>query len=457
MPTRREFLKKTASAAMIGSTLGGTASAASRPTTEVRRTIGGKAQTAVRIKSLIRREDSVLRYPVTGDNWHMSWASDDQQYVSLCDGPGFLAQPKVSYNSRMLEVCGGPVNAKFHDVPGYPLLGGPAQKPRDTRYYNFGTLALDGNFYQFLSTFNRPFKPNELEKSELDDLLRFNGAKLIHSPDNGRTWHNQNGSTPVIWESWEHRSRDTLVFFKEDQEAFSLLTILQMGRNYEHNKDGYVYVYAPNGNSEGTMNELVMFRVEKNKLLDRSSYEYFAGLATNGNGKWTKDITARAVVHTFPSGWVNILPHPYAWHPSVIYNAPLNTYMMANWGTGSAPNGMWFDKPSYLGFWVAPNPWGPWTQIYEESAWMPAYDKKARAYQPQIAPKWVAADGKSFWLVWTDYQGHDSEGMKQLGERYKVNAEANTLTEGDVTRTAHALRTSMPHYAFNVQRIDLAV
>ena len=28
----------------------------------------------------------------------------------------------------------------------------------------------------------------------------------------------------------------------------------------------------------------------------------------------------------------------------------------------------------------------------------------ARAYQPQIAPKWISDDGKSFWLVWTDFQ-----------------------------------------------------
>ena len=26
----------------------------------------------------------------------------------------------------------------------------------------FGSLALDGRLYQFLSTFNRPFRPNEL-------------------------------------------------------------------------------------------------------------------------------------------------------------------------------------------------------------------------------------------------------------------------------------------------------
>jgi hypothetical protein len=87
---------------------------------------------------------------------------------------------------------------------------------------------------------------------------------------------------------------------------------------------------------------------------------------------------------------------------------------------GCAPDGMWFGKPSYLGFWIAPQPWGPWTQVHEETAWTPLGDGKARCYQPQISPKWLAEDGRSFWLVWTDFQVID-------GER--------------------------PHYAFNAQKV----
>jgi len=109
-------------------------------------------------------------------------------------------------------------------------------------------------------------------------------------------------------------------------------------------------------------------------------------------------------MHTFPAGWVNTQIHPYAWHPSIVYNKPLRVYLMANWGMGCAADGMWFGKPSYLGFWAAAHPWGPWTQIHEEKEWTPAGDPNARAYQPQIASKWIAADGKSLWLVWTDFQ-----------------------------------------------------
>ncbi len=266
---------------------------------------------------------------------------------------------------------------------------------------------LENFLYQFLSTLNHPVQESE---------PRFVGAKLIYSPDNGRTWCNQDGSVPVRWESWEERSKRNMVFFKEPGDAFSLLTVLQMGKNYQHNTDGFVYVYAPNGNTEGSMNQLVMFRVPKDRILDRQAYEFFADRSADGKPKWSRRVEDRGVVHTFPSGWVNQHTHPYAWqgvayytfpwawHPSVVYYAPLGLYLMANWGMGYSPTGHWFGKPSYLGFWTAPQPWGPWTQVHEETAWTPAGDVGARAYQPQIAPKWIAKDGKSFWLVWTDFQ-----------------------------------------------------
>jgi hypothetical protein len=55
---------------------------------------------------------------------------------------------------------------------------------------------------------------------------------------------------------------------------------------------------------------------------------------------------------------------------------------------------------------------------------MPAGDRNARAYQPQIAPKWIAADGKAFWLVWTDFQNIDGQ---------------------------------KPYYSFNAQRVEVTL
>lgn len=385
-----------------------------------------------------------MRLGGMGDNWQMSWAGDGRQFVSLCDGFGW-GQAETFHNSRMLAISGGPEEAEFADLPGYPDCVYDWSNPETWgRYYGFGTLALEGRVYQFLSV------PNT--NLELPGA-RFVGVKLIHSPDNGETWCNQDGSTPVRWEQWDERSRANLLFFEEPGEAFALLTVLQMGRNYEDNEDGYVYIYAPNGNTEGTMNQLVMTRVPKDRLLERERYEFFAGLGADGDAEWSPQIEDRGVVHTFPEGWVNAAPHPYAWHPSVVYLKGLGLYLMANWGMGCGPDGRWFGKPSYLGFWTAPAPWGPWTQIHEETAWTPADDPAARAYQPQIAPGWIAPDSRSFWLVWSDFQEDPDAEPENVAAMEAVRENGGTVPAEEIRRAAK-LR---PHYAFNAQRVDLIV
>jgi len=185
------------------------------------------------------------------------------------------------------------------------------------------------------------------------------------------------------------------------------------------------------------------------RILDRASYGFFAGLRLEGGAAWTSGIKARAVVHTFPSGWVNSLGVPHAWQPSVAYNAPLGLYMMANRGNGIGSDGAGFVKPCYVGFWTAPNPWGPWTQIHEDTAWTPRNDPGSRAYMPIIAPKWIAKDGKSFWIVWSDLQ---QKGSKEELDQFRK--EFRQMSPQDRVR---AMRRLMPYYAFNTQRVDLVM
>jgi len=415
MITRRRFVEQ-ATAGVVGAVSARSWGAA------------GASPSPGQIKSVIRRDDTILRLGGDGDNFHMTWAADDRQLVAVCDGRGWSQGPMTLNNCRLWSIRGSSQEARFEEIENYPTK---PIRDRSFPYHCYGTLALDGYIYQYLNAF-------------------FRGAKLIYSPDNGRTWCNQDGSTPVVWETEAQQSRKSLVFFNEPQHAFSLLTILQMGKNYEYNRDGHIYVYSPNGMTDGTMNELVMFRVPKGRILDRGAYEYFAGCDVSGSPSWIKDVDDRAVVHTFPRGWVNKSLHPYAWQPSVVYNAPLDQYLMANWGMGCAPNGAWFGKPSYLGFWTAPKPWGPWTQIYEEAQWMPGNDTKARAYQPQIAPKWIAPDGKSFWLVWTDFQ-HTSEFWAVIDKALA------TKSDEEFARLMERARRDRPYYSFNTQRVDLVL
>jgi Domain of unknown function (DUF4185) len=398
-----------------------------------------------RIKSVIRRDDTILRLGGHGDNNRMTWSTNDRQLLAVCDGYGWIQNPTHMYNSRLFAVTGMPGQARFEDVAGYPDLESGPDAKRTNRYYGLGTIALGNRIYQFLSTLNH----NAQEQPDCQWI----GAKLIYSPDSGRTWRNQDGSNPVGWESWEHRSKENMVFFQESSNAFSLLSVVQMGKGYTANMDGFVYVYAPNGNTDVARTQLVLLRVPKDRILDRRAYEYFSGWRRPGRAAWTKDIDARGVVHTFPLGWVNdptthLGESAWGWVPSITYNEPLGLYVMTNWGTGCTPDRQWFGKPSYLGFWVANKPWGPWTQIHEESAWTPNHDSEARCYMPQIPPKWIAEDGRSFWLVWSDFQIRETEELKQK------EGIVDRMTPPEQKKYLQALQ---PYYSFNTQRVDLFV
>jgi hypothetical protein len=405
---------------------------------------------APRITGAIRRDDTIQRLGGYGDNWYATWTADGSVLIALCDGTGFPGTERRVYNSRLFRLEGHPeTGVTFQDVPGYPDLSTLASQGIEAiydappRYYGFGTLAVDGSVYQFLSTWNIKIAAQMPPMG----TMRFVGAKLIYSPDGGTTWHNQDHSTPVHWEDWDEQD-DALTFFHEPDETFSLISILQMGKDYELNTDGYVYLYAPDGNDEGTMNRLALARVPKDRILDRSAYRFFSGWP-GGEPAWTRDIANRQPVHTFPTGWVNKGDHPYAWQPSVTYNPALGVYLMANWATGPAEDGMWFGKESYLGLYQADTPWGPWTQFYEDTAWAPGGDAAARCYQPQIFPNWISDDGKSLWLVWTDFQqrwDNATEDAKRA-ELVARNASEDELMDLFAER--------MPYYSFNAVRVDL--
>jgi len=434
MPNRRDALKQTFAVVTLGA-VGCARSASPTP--------GRKIQSAV------RRDETILKLGGLGDRYEMTWDAQDRLYVVVNDGPGWFDPRRGFYNSRLWTLNGHLQTAAFADVAGYPELDDLTRPEDAPHYYGHGVLAVRDRVYQFLSTLDR----------ETQRPRHWIGAKLIYSNDNGRTWCNQDSRSPVTWEDWGAQSRDSLVFFQEPDRCFSLLSVVQMGRNYSGNRDGYVYVYGVNGNTDGRMNELVLFRVPLGAIMNRRAYEFFGGLSGQGSARWERDIEARAVVHTFPRGWVNhtnLFPGDLvveSWLPSVVYNEPLGLYLMASAGVGCAPDGTEFGKASYLGFWVSDTPWGPWRQIHEERAWTPGRDPEARAYAPQIAPKWIAPDGKSFWLVWADLKGM----LKFSKDEPLLDAqmsEAGTPEQRGLVQ-AEFLRRYMPGYSFNAQRVDL--
>jgi hypothetical protein len=132
--------------------------------------------------------------------------------------------------------------------------------------------------------------------------------------------------------------------------------------------------------------------------------------------------------------------------------------MIAASGTGQGSTGGWFGTPSYLGFWVGSTPWGPFTQIHEELAWTPEDEPESRAFAPKIPPKWISDDGKSFWLVWTDYALKPTpEDLEEFNPDRDVVADLKTITDdAEFARAFHTWTNKrMLHPSFNVQRVDV--
>src|SRR4051812_9803059 len=135
-----------------------------------------------KITGLQRLDDTIQPLSGSGDNWHMSWARNDKQYVGLCDGRGWSHLPGdkgKNWNARMYAIIGDAPNHTFEEVPGYPELETvyppTAEQPDHwSRYYGFGILALDSYLYHFMSTPKVPFGPPD---------NAFAGVKLIYSPD----------------------------------------------------------------------------------------------------------------------------------------------------------------------------------------------------------------------------------------------------------------------------------
>jgi len=438
MPNRRDVLIHALAFAIGG--IGGAARGAAAG-------LPGKRTPGVR--SIVPRAATIRRLGGIGDGYKMTLAGDGRQYVVVNDGPGWANPPTAFHNSRLWTVAGSVQQPVFREVAGYPDLNKANRPETAPQYYGHGALAVRGRIYQFLGTLDRA----------TDRPRHWTGAKLIYSDDAGRTWCNGDGTCPVTWEDWSAQSRDHFAFFGEPDGCFSLLSIVQMGRDYGANRDGYIYVYGLNGNVDGKMDELVMFRAPVDNLLDRKGYEFFAGRSADGSARWASDIAARAVAHHFPRGWVNrtnLFPGDLvveSWLPSIVYNEPLGLYMMTSAGIGCAPDGTEFGKPSYFGFWVSLAPWGPWRQVYEDAAWTPGGNMAARAYAPQIAPGWIAADGKSLWLVWADLQG-----IRSFGRDEALLTAALEKADGAARRAAvevDFIRRYMPGFSFNMQRVDI--
>jgi hypothetical protein len=293
------------------------------------------------------------------DNWPVTWADDGHQYTSWGDGGGFggtNSDGRVSLGFARVE---GPATA----YAGFNVWGGKnSEAPATFGGKSYGILAIGNDLYTW-----------RCGDGSGNTAFRF--QRLYKSIDGGRSW------TAANWEF-------------AGNVNFYCPTFLQFGRGYSGARDGWVYMYAAQNNSDTwdiqIPGKIMLMRAPKTELMNRSTYEFFTGLDANGQPQWSSSLADRKPVFEDPNG-VHLV--------SVSYNAGLRRYLLTTPHTEK--------NAGNIGIFDASEPWGPWTTVLYENGWGAGYIE-TNTFFWNFSNKWLSADGMDFVLVFTGKNSNDS-------------------------------------------------
>ena len=289
---------------------------------------------------------------ISGDNWPIAWVDDTLQITAFCDGRGF-SKDAPSLSLGFATVLGDPPSFRAENIKSdadTPQGGGPKGiKASDM-------IIVDGILYMFVRNYKPPGS---------DD---FTNSRLACSINLGVNW---------TWADWHF------------SDTFGCPAFVQFGKDYEGARDDYLYVASQANDSAYSYSpNIVMARVKKDSVMDRSRYLFFSGLDENGQPIWSQDISKRKPIFTDSKGTQRI---------AMTYNAPLNRYILAT----SHLSGKEATHTAALGIFEAPEPWGPWSTVYYDDHWSVQNGKDCRTYHHRFPPKWISADGKTMWLLYS--------------------------------------------------------
>lgn len=299
----------------------------------------------------------IARYAKGGDNWPITWADDDALYTAYGDGNGFEPFIPGKLSLGFARVTGTPPALKGENLrsPSGETTGDGAAGKKGS-----GLLMVDGVLY--LWTRNAA------------------NSQLAWSGDRGRTW---------TWADWRFT------------RSFGCPTFLNFGRNYAGARDGFAYVYSPDSDSAyEPADHVVLARVPKSRIRERSAYEFFAGAGADGRPTWTQDLARRSAVFTHAGR---------ASRYAVTYHPALGRYLLVQPLAGAASVDRQGRRDTRfaggLAIYDAPEPWGPWTTVFFTEQWDVGPGETAG-----FPTRWTSADGRTLHLL---FSGDDSFSVRR--------------------------------------------
>ncbi len=286
-----------------------------------------------------------------GDNWPATWGDDGALYVSYGDGPGFRKRGQF-FTLGFAKVTGDPPSIAAEDIPSD---GDTPAGWGNKGIKSSGQLMVNRVIYLFV----RNYQVNG----------DYRHSRLAWSKNYQKNW---------TWADWHFA------------DTFGCPEFVQFGPNYAGARDNYVYIVSQANNDAYEFSpDIAMARVPKDKIAARAAYEFYSGRDAKGAPTWSRDIGRRKPIFTDPKGTQRI---------SMGYNKALRRYIL----TSSHRVGEGVHNAS-LGVFEAPEPWGPWSTVYYDDHW----SGNDRTYHHRFPTKWMSADGKAMWLLYSGLGGNN--------------------------------------------------
>jgi len=287
------------------------------------------------------------------DNWPVTWARDDDLYTAYGDGHGFEPGLPQKLGMGFARIAGD-----AEDFTGVNIRSNAENQSTGANGEKAsGLLALDDGIYLWVRNADRKGAQ----------------SRLARSTDRQRTW---------TWCDWRF-------------EEFGHIAFVNYGKNYEGARDNFVYMVThDNPSAYQTADHFILLRTSKDKLMDRSAYEFYQGLDENGGPIWTNDVKQRQPVFTNPQ---------QCRRSSISYNAGICRYLW--WQQISSDGNSDTRYIGGLGIFEAPEPWEPWSTVYYSEKWDVGPGDLAC-----FPTKWMSDDGKTVNLI---FSGNDNFSLRK--------------------------------------------
>ena len=313
------------------------------------------------------------------DLWPCAWAADDDLYCAWGDGGGFDGNDdnigRVSLGFARIE--GTPSAVDPTTVTGKNIWGLPpyAEAAADFGGKVGSIAAVNGVLYANGGFWTKANSQDPVHASGRGPL-----SSVAWSSDLGRSWR------IAPWSS-----------------RLPLGSFLDRGRDSSSAVPQYILLYYMR---EGDSRHLYLKRLRPDQLTaDPASAhgaEYFAGLSWLAHhARWSIQEPDAAPVFADNNNVQG---------PSAVFDAGLRRYLLT---TGHYSSGDDNDSSAgQVGIFEAPNPWGPWATIGYYDNWANLEEETRGDYLSlRIPSKWISADGKTLWAVFSGLKSFDSFNM----------------------------------------------